>query len=69
MPNHGIATPEQAIDGLDNAAWIFGHSRWQSQPGLFHGLQELAPGDELIVAGVHRGSGEPVDGQSFVEDG
>lgn len=68
VPNEGIATPEDALDGLENKAWIFGHSRWLNQPGLFYRLQDIAPGDELFVDGVTRGTGATVTRQRFVVD-
>jgi hypothetical protein len=69
VPASGIATPEQALQGIENTAWIFGHSRWQSQPGLFHALQGIAVGDELLVDGMDRRTGEDAVRQRFVVDG
>jgi hypothetical protein len=69
VPAEGIATPEEAIEGLDNAAWIFGHSRWQNEPGLFHALQGIAVGDEILVDGEDRRSGARVTRQSFLVEG
>jgi hypothetical protein len=66
VPAQGIATPTEALEGLENKSWIFGHSRWQSQPGLFHVLQGINVGDELIIDGVDRGTGEQVARQRFV---
>lgn len=69
IPAEGIATPEQAFAGLENKAWIFGHSRWQNQPGLFHALQDINIGDEVLIDGVDRRTGEPVIRQRFVVEG
>jgi hypothetical protein len=69
VPAEGIATPEDALQDLDNKAWIFGHSRWQNQPGLFHVLQDADIGDELLVDGVDRRTGEQVVRQRFVVEG
>ena len=69
VPTQGIATLEEALEGLENKAWIFGHSRWQSQPGLFHVLQDIDVGDELLIDGVDRRTGEQVIRQRFVVEG
>ncbi len=69
VPAEGIATPEEAFEGIENKAWIFGHSRWQNQPGLFHALQDIDVGDELLIDGVDRRTGEQVIRQRFVVDG
>jgi len=60
VPHQGIATPDEAFDGLENTAWVFGHSRWQGQPGLLHALEGIAIGDEILVEGVSRATGAPV---------
>jgi len=69
VPNQGIATPEDNLEGLENKAWIYGHSRWLGVPGLFFGLQDLNPGDELLIDGVDRRTGEPMTRERFVVDG
>ena len=69
VPNQGIATPEDRLEGLENKAWIYGHSRWLGAPGIFLGLQDLQIGDELFVDGVDRATGEAISGQRFVVDG
>ncbi len=69
VPNYGIATPERQIEGLENKAWIFGHSRWQGDAGLFFTLQDLNVGDELYVDGFERGTGRPVTRQRFIVRG
>lgn len=69
VPSQGIATPEETFAGLERKSWIFGHSRWQGEPGLFFALQGLWPGDELFIDGIDRGSGETVSGRRFVIDG
>jgi hypothetical protein len=66
VPNQGIATPADNLEGLENRAWIFGHSRWLGVEGLFYGLQNLSPGDELFVDGFDRSSGEEISGKRFL---
>jgi hypothetical protein len=66
VPDQGVATPEAVIEGLDNKAWLFGHSRWLGQPGLFLTLQDLNPGDEVFLDGVERRTGAPVTRLRFV---
>jgi len=69
VPNQGIATPEDVLDGLENKAWIFGHSRWLGAPGLFLSLQDLDIGDEIVIDGTDRATGEELTGLRFVVDG
>lgn len=69
VPEQGIATPVEEVDGLENKAWIFGHSRWQGEPGVFFRLQDLNMGDELFVDGVDRRTGERITGRRFVVSG
>ena len=69
VPADGIATPEAALEGIENTAWIFGHSRWRGQPGLFHALQDINVGDELLIDGMDRRTGERVTGQRFAVEG
>jgi hypothetical protein len=69
VPAEGIATPEDKLAGLENTAWIFGHSRWQGVPGLFHLLQDIEIGDELVIDGVNRQTGEAVRRERFVVEG
>jgi hypothetical protein len=69
VPNQGIATPEEGLQGLENKAWIYGHSRWLGAPGVFLSLQDLDLGDEAILDGVDRNSGESLTGLRFVVDG
>lgn len=64
VPARGIATPAEPIDGV--VAWIFGHSRWQGDPGLFSSLIDLARGDELLLDGADRDSGDVVNGRKAV---
>lgn len=66
VPEQGIATPEAPIEGLENKVWVFGHSRWLGVPGLFFSLQDLGPGDEVVVDGFDRASGAAVTGLRFV---
>lgn len=60
VPTQGIATPVDVFDGLERTAWIFGHSRWQNQPGLLGRLDDIEVGDALFVDGIDRESGAPV---------
>ncbi len=69
VPDRGIATPEKNLEGIENKAWIFGHSRWQNQPGVFNSLQDISVGDELFVDGFDRGTGEQITRRRFVVDG
>jgi len=69
VPNQGIATPVENLEGLENKAWIYGHSRWLGVAGLLFRLQDLNPGDEVVVDGVERGTGERLERQKFVVDG
>jgi hypothetical protein len=69
VPEQGIATPVDNLEGLENKAWLYGHSRWQNQPGLFFRLQDIGVGDEVFVEGVERTSGEAVGRRRFVVDG
>src|SRR6478735_2381168 len=39
VPTSGIATPAKGEDGLENKAWIFGHSRYLGVPQTFFALQ------------------------------
>ncbi len=65
VPTSGIATPADALDGLENKIWIFGHSRWQGTPGLFYGLQDLSPGDKIYVDGVDRTTNQQITHEEF----
>lgn len=69
VPSQGIATPEQAFEGLEHKAWIYGHSRWQSAPGVFFVLKDLALGDELFIDGFDRQTGDKVSKQRFRVEG
>lgn len=69
VPAEGIATPEEAFDGLEHKSWIFGHSRWQNQPGLFFALEDISIGDELFIDGFDRTTREAVTDQRFVVEG
>ena len=64
VPAHGIATPAETIDGV--VAWIFGHSRWQGEPGIFSALIDLTQGDELVLDGADHDSGDVVAGRRAV---
>jgi len=69
VPNEGIATPEEAFDGLENVAWIFGHSRWQGVPGLFLALENIEVGDALLVEATDRTTGAPLPPRRFLVEG
>jgi len=69
VPNHGIATPDVAFEGLENKSWIYGHSRWQNVPGVLFVLQDVAIGDELFVHGFDRQTGDAVTNRRFVVEG
>lgn len=69
MPEQGVVTPVDTIEGLENKAWIFGHSRWQGQPGILFSLQDLNVGDEVLVDGVDRLTGERLTRRKFVVNG
>jgi hypothetical protein len=68
VPNRGIATPEAAIPGLEQKAWIFGHSRWQNVPGLFGRLEDVNVGDTLYIDGADRHTGAAFAQLPFVVD-
>ena len=69
VPDQGIATPADRLEGLENKAWIYGHSRWLGEPGLFFSLQDINAGDELVLDGVERSSGETLEQLRYVVDG
>jgi hypothetical protein len=66
VPEQGIATPVEAIEGLENKIWIYGHSRWLGRAGVFFALQDIKLGDEVIIEGFERPSGATVAGERFV---
>jgi hypothetical protein len=66
VPNSGIATPAEKLDGLDNKSWIFGHSRYLGAPQTFLRLQDINVGDELFIDGVVRETAEKVVHMRFV---
>ncbi len=66
VPEHGVATPDFPVQGAtENKAWIYGHSRWQGVPNIFHRLQDINIGDEVILDGVDRNTGEQYTGLRF----
>jgi hypothetical protein len=65
VPEHGIATPDVAVEGLENKAWVYGHSRWLGAPNVFFRLQDIQIGDEVVLDGVDRDSGESYLNLSF----
>jgi hypothetical protein len=66
VPTSGVATPAKAEDGLENKAWIFGHSRYLGAPQLFFSLQNINIGDEVIVDGTDRQTKERLTHQRFI---
>jgi len=66
VPNSGIVTPATNEEGLENKAWIFGHSRYANVPQLFFALQNINVGDELFVDGTDRQTKEKLTRQRFV---
>jgi hypothetical protein len=68
VPADGIATPADNLEGLENKAWIFGHSRWLGNPGLFLRLQDIDVGDEVVIDGEDRATGEVLTAQRYVVD-
>ena len=69
VPNQGIVTPEELLEGLENKAYIFGHSRWLGAPGVLLAMQDINLGDELFIDGVDRATGTQIAGKRFVVDG
>jgi hypothetical protein len=69
VPNQGIATPVENLEGLENKSWIYGHSRWQGVPGVLFGLQDIVPGQEIVLDGVDRGTGEELLRRRYVVQG
>ena len=69
VPERGLATPEVAFEGLENKAWVFGHSRWQGVPGVLGTLEDIDVGDELLVDGVDRQTGVSITRQRYVVEG
>ena len=68
VPNSGIATPADMVDGLENKAWIFGHSRFAGVAQTFLSLQDLNVGDEIFIDGVVRETAELLTHKRFVVD-
>jgi hypothetical protein len=66
VPNSGITTPVEAIEGLENKAWVLGHSRWAGVNQLLYALQDINLGDEVIIDGIDRTTGESLADQRFV---
>jgi hypothetical protein len=69
VPNSGITTPEEAVEGLENKTWILGHSRFAGVAQTFFVLQDIKIGDELFVSGKNRVTDAPVERKRFVVDG
>ena len=66
VPEQGIATPVERVEGLENKALIYGHSRWLGSPGTFFALQDMVIGDELFIDGVDWESGSHLEGVKFL---
>ncbi len=69
VPDQGVATPGEPIEGFENKTWIFGHSRWLGQPGVLFGLPNLNIGDEVFVDGLDRRTSTEVTRRRFVVGG
>lgn len=69
VPAQGIATPVNTLAGFENKVWIFGHSRWLGQAGLFLRLEDISVGNELFLDGVDRRTGEQFARRKFVVNG
>jgi hypothetical protein len=66
VPQHGVATLDEATETVtENKAWVFGHSRWQGTPNTLFSLQDINIGDEVILDGVDRNTGEQYIGLHF----
>jgi len=68
VPNVGIATPEDNLEGMENKSWIIGHSRWLGTPGILFTIQDLNKGDELFIEGTDRATGQKLERQRYVVD-
>jgi hypothetical protein len=68
VPNQGIATPVESLEGLENRVWIYGHSRWLGSPGVLLVLQDINLGDELFIDGLDRNTSERLERQRFIVD-
>jgi len=66
VPTSGVATPAKGEDGLENKAWIFGHSRYLGAPQTFFALQNINIGDDVIVDGTDRQTKARLTNQRFV---
>lgn len=69
VPNSGIATPDKLVEGLENKAWILGHSRFAGAAQTFFSLQDINLGDEIFVSGKDRATGVAIERKRFVVDG
>jgi hypothetical protein len=65
VPHSGITTPADNLDGLENKAWIFGHSRWLGASQTFFKLEDLNLGDELSIDAIDRVNGETLKDQRY----
>src|ERR1044071_3210858 len=66
VPTSGVATPAKGEDGLENKAWIFGHSRYLGAPQTFFVLQNINVGDEVIIDGKDRATNARLTNQRFI---
>ena len=66
VPTSGVATPAKGEDGLENKAWIFGHSRYLGAPQTFLALQNINIGDEVILDGTDRQTKARLTNQRFI---
>jgi hypothetical protein len=66
VPTSGVATPAKGEEGLENKAWIFGHSRYLGAPQTFFALQNINIGDEVIIDGKDRATNARLTNQRFI---
>lgn len=66
VPTSGVATPAKGEEGLENKAWIFGHSRYLGAAQTFFALQNISIGDEVILDGTDRQTKARLTNQRFI---
>lgn len=69
-PPEGIATANNVLGrGNNNTIWIYGHSRLNGIPQTFYGLQDLKPGEKIVIDGDDITRDRILEGLEFeVED-
>lgn len=68
VPDFGIATPPEGIDNLPNVTWIYGHSSYKGEKGIFASLDRLEIGDPVYLDGRIEGSSQKFKGIRFLVD-